>query len=120
MPQNFTISQFKYVTLLPGLVTMVTMKIFVLDQVQYQTTVKWSTIFDYMAYNQTDSWKMVFSINVFDILPAFTNVCCHFVSMATNVFILYSEICFKLNKGKDCFWYRDKFNIMEGNVVIIK
>ena len=28
---------------------------------------------------------MVFSRNFFDILPAFMNVCCHFVSMATNM-----------------------------------
>ena len=39
VPQNSIISQFKHVTLLPGLVTMVTMKHFLLYQVHYQTTV---------------------------------------------------------------------------------
>ena len=46
MPQNSTISQSKHVTLLPGLVTMVTMKNLLLYQVHDQTTVKWSTKFD--------------------------------------------------------------------------
>ena len=40
MPQNSTISQFKHVTLLPGLVTMATTKNFLLYQVHDQTTVK--------------------------------------------------------------------------------
>ena len=40
MPQNSTISQFKHVTLLPGPVTMVTMKKFLLYQVHYKTTIK--------------------------------------------------------------------------------
>ena len=32
----------------------------------------------------------------------------------------FSKISFKLNKANDCFWYRNKFDIMEENVVIIK
>ena len=39
VPQSSTISQFQHMKLLPGLVTMVTMKTFLLYQVHYLTTV---------------------------------------------------------------------------------
>ena len=40
VPKTSTISQFKHIKLLPGLVTMVTMKNFFLYRVHYPTTVK--------------------------------------------------------------------------------
>ena len=89
MPKNPTISQFKYVKLLPVLVTMVTMKHFLLYQVHYRELlndqpylIRWITI-----KLKAGKWYLAGTF-----LPAFMNFCCHFVSMATNIFFFQKQV----------------------------
>ena len=71
------------------------------------------------AYNLPESWQMIFSMNLFLYFACLYE---HLLSLCFhgNQCIFYSKTSFRLIKGNDCFWYWNKFNIMEGNVVIMK
>ena len=55
------------------------------------------------------AWKLVFSMNVFDILLAFMNFCCHFVAMATNIFFIQKYV---LNLIKVMIFFDTETNLI--------
>ena len=62
------------------------------------------------------SWKMVFSMNFFYILPAFMNFCCHFVSIATNVFFIQKYV---LNLIKVMLVFYIETNLISWNEMLL-